>query len=196
MAKILIVDDQRNMRTTLAMMLRGAGYEVDEAQTAKRARARRRRRLRRRAHRSPHGLEGRHRRPARRQDGAADDRGHRHDRVRHHRERGRSDALRRLRLHPEAVHRAGAARQGRQGARQPPARGRGRAPRRRVQGALQVREHRRPLALHSRGARAHREDRADGRHRPHHRRERHRQGARRARPSTPTASAPTARSCR
>jgi len=31
MAKILIVDDQRNMRTTLAMMLRGANYEVDEA---------------------------------------------------------------------------------------------------------------------------------------------------------------------
>src|SRR3984957_8631865 len=31
MAKILIVDDQRNMRTTLAMMLRGASYEVDEA---------------------------------------------------------------------------------------------------------------------------------------------------------------------
>lgn len=31
MAKILIVDDQRNMRTTLAMMLRGVGYEVDEA---------------------------------------------------------------------------------------------------------------------------------------------------------------------
>ncbi len=31
MAKIIIVDDQRNMRTTLAMMLRGAGYEVDEA---------------------------------------------------------------------------------------------------------------------------------------------------------------------
>jgi len=30
MPKILIVDDQRNMRTTLAMMLRGAGYEVDE----------------------------------------------------------------------------------------------------------------------------------------------------------------------
>lgn len=31
MAKILVVDDQRNMRTTLAIMLRGAGYEVDEA---------------------------------------------------------------------------------------------------------------------------------------------------------------------
>ena len=31
MAKILVVDDQRNMRTTLAMMLRGAGHEVDEA---------------------------------------------------------------------------------------------------------------------------------------------------------------------
>ncbi len=31
MPKILIVDDQRNMRTTLAMMLRGAEYEVDEA---------------------------------------------------------------------------------------------------------------------------------------------------------------------
>ena len=29
--KILVVDDQRNMRTTLAIMLRGAGYEVDEA---------------------------------------------------------------------------------------------------------------------------------------------------------------------
>jgi two-component system response regulator HydG len=31
MGKILVVDDQRNMRTTLAMMLRGTGYEVDEA---------------------------------------------------------------------------------------------------------------------------------------------------------------------
>jgi two-component system response regulator HydG len=31
MPKILVVDDQRNMRTTLAMMLRGAEYEVDEA---------------------------------------------------------------------------------------------------------------------------------------------------------------------
>ncbi|MEO0321772.1 MAG: sigma-54 dependent transcriptional regulator [Myxococcota bacterium] len=31
MAKILVVDDQKNMRTTLAMMLRGAGHEVDEA---------------------------------------------------------------------------------------------------------------------------------------------------------------------
>jgi two-component system, NtrC family, response regulator HydG len=31
MPKVLIVDDQRNMRTTLAMMLRGAGYDVDEA---------------------------------------------------------------------------------------------------------------------------------------------------------------------
>jgi two-component system response regulator HydG len=29
--KILVVDDQRNMRTTLAMMLRGGGYEVHEA---------------------------------------------------------------------------------------------------------------------------------------------------------------------
>ena len=33
MPKLLIVDDQRNMRTTLAMMLRGAGFEVEEAQT-------------------------------------------------------------------------------------------------------------------------------------------------------------------
>ena len=32
MAKILVVDDQRNMRTTLALMLRGAGHEVDEAE--------------------------------------------------------------------------------------------------------------------------------------------------------------------
>ena len=31
MAKILVVDDQRNMRTTLVMMLRGAGHDVDEA---------------------------------------------------------------------------------------------------------------------------------------------------------------------
>ncbi|HHH11458.1 MAG TPA: sigma-54-dependent Fis family transcriptional regulator, partial [Sorangium sp.] len=30
MDKILVVDDQRNMRTTLALMLRAAGYEVDE----------------------------------------------------------------------------------------------------------------------------------------------------------------------
>ena len=32
MGKILVVDDQRNMRTTLAMMLRGASHEVDEAE--------------------------------------------------------------------------------------------------------------------------------------------------------------------
>ena len=31
MAKILIVDDQRNMRTTLVMMLRGSGHDVEEA---------------------------------------------------------------------------------------------------------------------------------------------------------------------
>jgi two-component system response regulator HydG len=31
MAKILVVDDQKNMRTTLALMLRGAGHEVAEA---------------------------------------------------------------------------------------------------------------------------------------------------------------------
>jgi len=37
MAKILVVDDQRNMRTTLAMMLRGADHEVDEAEDGDRA---------------------------------------------------------------------------------------------------------------------------------------------------------------
>ncbi len=37
MAKILVVDDQRNMRTTLALMLRDAGYEVDEAEDGDRA---------------------------------------------------------------------------------------------------------------------------------------------------------------
>lgn len=31
MGKLLVVDDQRNMRTTLAMMLRGHGFDVDEA---------------------------------------------------------------------------------------------------------------------------------------------------------------------
>jgi len=31
LGKILVVDDQRNMRTTLAMMLRGGGFEVEEA---------------------------------------------------------------------------------------------------------------------------------------------------------------------
>src|SRR5580692_2313838 len=39
MPKILIVDDQRNMRTTLAMMLRGVGYEVDEAADGDQGRA-------------------------------------------------------------------------------------------------------------------------------------------------------------
>jgi len=37
MAKLLVVDDQRNMRLTLAIMLRGAGYEVTEAQSGERA---------------------------------------------------------------------------------------------------------------------------------------------------------------
>jgi two-component system response regulator HydG len=32
MAKVLIVDDQRNMRTTLAMMLRGADHQIEEAE--------------------------------------------------------------------------------------------------------------------------------------------------------------------
>src|SRR5665811_1042268 len=31
MGKVLVIDDQRNMRTTLAMMLRSNGFEVDEA---------------------------------------------------------------------------------------------------------------------------------------------------------------------
>jgi two-component system, NtrC family, response regulator HydG len=35
MPKILIVDDQRNMRIALAMMLRSSGYEVDEASEGK-----------------------------------------------------------------------------------------------------------------------------------------------------------------
>ena len=37
MAKILVVDDQRNMRTTLAMMLRGAGHDVEEAENGEAA---------------------------------------------------------------------------------------------------------------------------------------------------------------
>ena len=32
MSRILVVDDQRNMRATLTMMLRGAGYDVEEAE--------------------------------------------------------------------------------------------------------------------------------------------------------------------
>ncbi len=40
MAKILVVDDQRNMRTTLAMMLRGAEHEVEEAEDGDKACAR------------------------------------------------------------------------------------------------------------------------------------------------------------
>src|SRR5688500_8791893 len=37
MAKVLVVDDQRNMRTTLAMMLRSAGHDVEEAEDGTRA---------------------------------------------------------------------------------------------------------------------------------------------------------------
>ncbi|MCC6216023.1 MAG: sigma-54-dependent Fis family transcriptional regulator [Polyangiaceae bacterium] len=36
LGKLLVVDDQRNMRTTLALMLRGAGHEVDEAEDGRR----------------------------------------------------------------------------------------------------------------------------------------------------------------
>jgi len=35
--KILVVDDQRNMRTTLAMMLRGGGHDVDESEDGEQA---------------------------------------------------------------------------------------------------------------------------------------------------------------
>ena len=82
-----------------------------------------------------------------------------------------------------------------QGAREPPPRRRGRAPRERVQGALQVREHRRPLAGRPRGARPHRH----ASRRPTRpcsspaRAAPARSSSRR--PSTPTASAPIARSC-
>ncbi len=37
MAKLLVVDDQRNMRTTLALMLRGGGHDVDEAENGEAA---------------------------------------------------------------------------------------------------------------------------------------------------------------
>ena len=37
MAKLLVVDDQRNMRTTLALMLRGPGHEVDVADSGEAA---------------------------------------------------------------------------------------------------------------------------------------------------------------
>ncbi len=37
MSKVLVVDDQRNMRTTTSMMLRSAGYEVDEAASGEEA---------------------------------------------------------------------------------------------------------------------------------------------------------------
>src|SRR4051812_47352895 len=39
MAKILVVDDQRNIRVTLAVMLRNAGYDVEEAGDGKEAAA-------------------------------------------------------------------------------------------------------------------------------------------------------------
>lgn len=38
LGKILVVDDQRNMRTTLAMMLRSGGYDVEEAENGERGR--------------------------------------------------------------------------------------------------------------------------------------------------------------
>ena len=37
MATILVVDDQRNMRATLGMMLRGSGHEVHEAPSGEKA---------------------------------------------------------------------------------------------------------------------------------------------------------------
>ena len=37
MPRILIVDDQRNMRTSLGLMLRGASYDVEEAESGERA---------------------------------------------------------------------------------------------------------------------------------------------------------------
>ena len=127
MAKILIVDDQRNMRTTLAMMLRGRRLRGRRGGGRRAGRgARGDRRVRRRADRPADGDQGRHRRPPVDQGRAPAHRGHRDDRVRHDRERRRGDAPRRVRLHPEAVHRAGAAGQGGQGARQPAARRRGR----------------------------------------------------------------------
>ena len=103
MAKILIVDDQRNMRTTLAMMLRGASYEVDEAADGEQGQTEAQPARTRRLDRSADGDE-KASTSSRDERFPSADRSDLDDGVRHDRERRRGDAPRRVELHPEALH--------------------------------------------------------------------------------------------
>ena len=178
---VLIVDDER----TLARAMQGV--PASSRATRPRSRATRSRRsaagdaaARRGLLRRAASRHERHRAPAPDPRVRPGDPGHHHDRLRHHRRRGRGGEARRVRLPEEAGGPRGAQAPGRPrpGALPAPAGALLLPPAGAARDVAVRRRHRR-VAGHARGARPGAADRGAGRDAagPHHRRDRHRQGA-------------------
>ncbi len=195
MRRVLVVDDEENIRLVLRTLLKKHGYEVEIADSGEAALdGARLVRPRRHPDRRAHAQDGRPGPPGHAQGQAAPGDGHRDERLRQRRPRDRGDEGRRLRLRRQAVQ----ARRDRPRAPQ----GRGaRVAAAREPGAARAGVPRQPVRVDPR------QEQGDGRDLPdghedrrlqddgaHHRRERHGQGARRA--GDPRALGPQVRPLR
>ena len=187
--RILVVDDERSMRELLAIVLRREGYEVLLAENGRAA------------------IETLEREPvdllisdikmpdmsgvdvlrAAKQRRSGHPRHHDHG-VRVDRDRGRSDAARRLRLPEQAVRRRSAQDEGAREDREPAAAAGERAAEADARAVAPVLEHHRPQRGDARRVQDDRDRRPHQQHDPADRRVGHRQGARRAGDSFPFAA--------